>query len=377
MKVLYITYQAVMYGANTSLFYLMKDMRERYNVTPVLLVSEEGPLVELCQQEGIKVYCSPFYRWLTIGNSSLAHAKSIYKNILNSRNYRLVLSKLKDEQFDLVHTNSTITDIGDVIASYFGVPHIWHLREYGIDDYNMFFSHSNRYVRKRFNRSEHIVAISESIKECYVQERKICDNSKVTVIYNGVDIPEKYTKNWYNKTRKLNICMSGMISSNKNQIMAIEACNRLKITTDNFTLHIIGDGVTPYVDELKEKVRQYNLENHVEFWGYRKDVIEILKQMDLGLMLSKKEAFGRVTVEFMLNYMPVIGADSGGTTELIQSGENGFLCGLDDVTSLVQSLSEFEKNPMLIRTMGENARKIAESKYGKEINTDNIYKLYC
>ena len=38
-------------------------------------------------------------------------------------------------------------------------------------------------------------------------------------------------------------------------------------------------------------------------------------------MASRAEAFGRVTVEYMLKGIPVIGARSGATTELISDKE--------------------------------------------------------
>lgn len=47
--------------------------------------------------------------------------------------------------------------------------------------------------------------------------------------------------------------------------------------------------------------------------------------MHAALVCSSSEAFGRVTLESMLSGLPVIGADTAGTGELIINGMNGLL----------------------------------------------------
>ena len=43
------------------------------------------------------------------------------------------------------------------------------------------------------------------------------------------------------------------------------------------------------------------------------------------MMCSRCEGFGRVTIEAMLRAIPVLGYNSGGTSELVKNGENGYL----------------------------------------------------
>jgi glycosyltransferase involved in cell wall biosynthesis len=45
--------------------------------------------------------------------------------------------------------------------------------------------------------------------------------------------------------------------------------------------------------------------------------------MNIGLMCSRDEAFGRVTIEFMLHKMPVIASNSGANPELVINRING------------------------------------------------------
>src|SRR5262249_58037516 len=63
----------------------------------------------------------------------------------------------------------------------------------------------------------------------------------------------------------------------------------------------------------------------VEFWGYVPDPERAFLEADVALMCSRNEAMGRVTAEAMSACRPVIGFDSGGTTELIDPGRTGLL----------------------------------------------------
>ena len=63
----------------------------------------------------------------------------------------------------------------------------------------------------------------------------------------------------------------------------------------------------------------------MKFFGYVENTLPLIRGADVLLMCSRYDAFGRVTVEAMKLGKPVIGAKSGGTTELISEGFNGLL----------------------------------------------------
>ncbi len=53
MRILFVTHYSTMYGANKSLLYLMKDLRLRYNVYPVVLIPQKGSFSEELEKEKI------------------------------------------------------------------------------------------------------------------------------------------------------------------------------------------------------------------------------------------------------------------------------------------------------------------------------------
>jgi glycosyltransferase involved in cell wall biosynthesis len=176
--------------------------------------------------------------------------------------------------------------------------------------------------------------------------------------------------------KRTHFCIVGVVSEAKGHTMAIEACKFLQKLTGNYVLDIIGDGDAAYVRELKENVKKYELTENVRFWGYRSDIADILKTMDVGLMLSKKEAFGRVTVEYMLNYMPVIGTNSGGTPEIIRANQTGYLIDFDQTELLAEKMKYCITNSDTVKKYGEYGRKVAIDCFSVARNTEEIFEVY-
>ena len=374
LRILYVTHYTALYGANLALYNLMLDMRERHGVIPSVLAPGEGDFSEICRKNGIEVFCSKFYQWITALNLK-ALAKTTVKHIINRTIlYRKIIRNFKDKHFDIIHTNSSATDIGSILAHRFMLPHVWHVREFGIKHYNCDYFLPMSCVRQKYSQSEAVIAISQPIYDSLVNERRICPPENTRVIYDGLRVPEPYQKRQPSDT--IHFCMTGLIYPGKNQLTAIHACAKLKALTDKFMLHIIGSGGDNYMQELKREIASCGLDEHVKFWGYRSDVDDILHTMDVGLMLSNCEAFGRVTVEYMLHYMPVIGVDSGATPEIVLDGETGYICPLNDADRIAESMYSFITNPELLHSMGSKGRERAVTHFSLERNTDEIYSLY-
>lgn len=118
------------------------------------------------------------------------------------------------------------------------------------------------------------------------------------------------------------------------------------------------------------------MERFVEFRGYQKNPIEMLSEMDVGIMSSQCEAFGRVTVEYMMAGMPVIGSNSGGTPEIVVPGETGWLYEPGNDEQLAERMAAYIENPAMIALHGKNGRSRAERVFAEERCARQIYALY-
>ena len=76
---------------------------------------------------------------------------------------------------------------------------------------------------------------------------------------------------------------------------------------------------------------------------------------DVFAMPSRGEGFGLVFIEAMARGRPVIGGAHGGTPEIIDDGNNGFLVSYGDIQQLVDRLKCLLANDSLRREMGAKA----------------------
>ncbi len=77
----------------------------------------------------------------------------------------------------------------------------------------------------------------------------------------------------------------------------------------------------------------------------------------VALMCSHSEAFGRVTVEAIKFGLPVIGANSDGTRELIREGWNGLLYPRGQLAELADRIDRLYWDQELRARLGENGRE--------------------
>lgn len=372
MKILYITNYDTMGGANLCLCEMAIYMKKYHNIEPYILVPAGGVIEEKLTPHGIKFICSDFRISAIDENTKYKSFRKLTRRIMRYPEYYKILNIIKRQglTFDLVHTNTSITDIGLFLAQKWNIPHVWHFREFIKEHYPLEYIWSTKRITHKLLQSSKVISVSQAL------EQKVKDYSpKINEIqiYDGIDIRACYNKD-YCKNDKVHFCIAGMITADKNQMDVVKACYKL-ITQGyhNFLLTIIGPTDDEYFNELINYVSENNLESYVNFTGFKEDVNSILEHMDVGIMASKKEAFGRVTIEYMANYMPVIGTRSGATPELIAS--LGLMYEVNNIDQLADKMIYCIDHIGEIKNLGLKARKISES-FTITNNCEQIWNVY-
>ncbi len=371
MKVLYVSHYSNFYGANKSLLQLILDLRDKYDVTPFVIVPNEGPFCEQLRDNDISFKIFRYYNWL---NSRSFLTGQIIR-IVNKIFFRIVFFSIKKQSFDIIHTNSSATSLGGYLSNKMKLPHLWHIREYGKEDCNLNYYMAKSKVGKYFEKNASlIISISEDLKKYYSQ---YIDPNKIQVIYNGIKKKEDFTK-VLNTNKPLNICFLGLIHENKNQLEVLKALDYIKRekNTSDFILNIVGSCQDGYMDLLKTFIKKNNLEENVIFNGFVNDVDSFLKNIDLGVVSSKREAFGRVTIEFMINKIPVVACNTGANKEIINSKEVGYIYDFGKYKDLGDILYNFINDRDKIRIIGEKAYYRVINEFSSELNAKKVYDAY-
>lgn len=369
MRILFIGHEQDLNGASRSLLNIIAQIENDHEIF-VLAPYESGPFIDALQKRKVTVLYRPYFRWCVQKASFLGWVKKrtlwyLYQSRQNQRIARELAVFCKENKIDLIHTNTGVIDLGARIRKLSGLPHVWHLREFADLDFHMFpLVSRKRYEKQMAAGADRFICISNAIRQHY---DFLPDSAKV-LVYNGVDRSNILTEHSTSDTVRLLI--AGRISPEKGQWLAVCACQKLvERGIEGFVLNIAGTG------DLGHPIPE-NLKNRVVLLGQIKDMPALRKDIDVELVCSAAEAFGRVTAEAMLGGIPVIGSRSGGTIELIEEGTTGYLYPKDDVAALADRLALLIENNELRNTMGKAAQDYAVSHFMIERCVQEILAVY-
>lgn len=185
-------------------------------------------------------------------------------------------------------------------------------------------------------RGERVIAVSNTIKDYIRKNYPGVDESRIQVIYRGIDEREfphgykpgnQWLRNWYAQYPQLLdnavITLPGRLTRLKGHEDFIDLMARLKVQGMPVYGLIVGDTDSAdrqrYAEELMRRVERQGLDNII-FTGYRNDLREIYTVSNLVLSLSSKpESFGRTVLEALTLGTPVAGYAHGGVGEVLDA----------------------------------------------------------
>jgi glycosyltransferase involved in cell wall biosynthesis len=195
------------------------------------------------------------------------------------------------------------------------------------------------------------------------------------VVYNGIyslrNLPPNDDVELPLLSDHIKFVFIGLLHPGKNVEEAFEILYLAMKAGLNVSLDICGEGQPQYKDRLKEIIEKKRIAELVKFQGYLDDITPVLNSSHFLIMPSKNEAMGRVTLEALFHGVPVIGRDSGGTSELFTDGIHGLLYNNpDEISSRLKNLTQKE-----YATMSKNALILARSKYTIEEYGDKMLEI--
>lgn len=109
---------------------------------------------------------------------------------------------------------------------------------------------------------------------------------------------------------------------------------------------------------LLQDLVESNLQQSVYLYGYREDVLEIMRHTDIGVVSSvDSEVICRVAVEFFSVGTPVVAFPTGALPEIIQDGVTGRIAKDKSAEALAEILEWMLESPERISEFGKNARQ--------------------
>ena len=370
LHILFLTHYDNMYGANKAMYKLIKELKTGMDLDITLAIPSEGEMTEALSKIGVSWFVCGQTKWQAEYTTPLRFfVKKAMRKSKIKKEVDELYEHFKDKSVDIVHSNSSVTSLGAMLAERLGAKHIWHIREFSYEHFNMRYFYSDKRVRELYEKAECLVTISDALKE---NIKAKYPKANVIRVYDGVTGDYEQAKG--KEDGVFRFVYVGYLYPMKQQLEVLQAA---KILNDqgigDYEVYIVGDGNKDYKDKLLSYKEKHELTN-VIFTGYEKDVHSLLNSMNGGLIASRYEGFGLVTVEYMLHGLPVIGYKDGGTAEIVKQDETGYL--YDELSQLVEYMKELIVHRDKAKALGEAGQIRAKEHFTEELNGQNLMEIY-
>ena len=148
------------------------------------------------------------------------------------------------------------------------------------------------------------------------------------------------------------------LNGNKNQGLLIEAAALLKNRIPELKLVFAGEGAME--EPYRKKAESLGVSDIVRFYGFCRDIHELIQLADLSVASSIREGLGMNLLEGMAAEKPAVAADNRGHREIIEDGVNGFLVPAGDSAAFADRIEKLYRSPGLRKAMGQEGRRTAE-----------------
>jgi len=372
VKVLVLNHVGRIGGAERSLLDIVQCLdRDKFDV--VAGVPGPSDLADAMRARGVVVRHIPFRR--------LRRGANVLRLLLYAISWVRIVAKLlfliRGEGIGIVHANSSTAQIyGGMAARLSGRTSIWHSRD---------LTDPAFLIRVLCRLSHMTIAISKSVNNRLLEavDRKMAD--KIVTIWNGIDVCHLAATGQDVEAvrRKLGLSpddrLVGMFAQLvpwKEHVLFLKAAELVLQETGQCVFLIVGadtfEDWPQYVLELKSRSVKGALKDRVVFTGFRSDVAEIMKAVDVVVHPASREPFGRVVAEAMAVGTAVVAIDACGPAELVRNGLDGLLVAAGNAgelaTAVVRILDDKELSVRLRSCAQQRAAEFNLTRFTADLN---------
>ena len=334
----------------------------------------EGELLKRVSCPGLKIVEYPF---LVRQISFSADRKA----------YGFLKDLFKKEQYDVVHTHSSKAGIiGRFAAHAAGIPLVVHtIHGLAFHRYEKAWKNAIYILSERLaaHKCRRIYAVAQAMIDQSLAA-KIGKPEQYKVVYSGMELEPFLTSKPDPELRKqLNIPENSFVFATLARLFPLKGYEdfipiAIKLAKDLPNVHylIIGNGIM--TESIKEQIRSEGVEDRFSFAGLvpPQEVYRYLALSNALVHFSLREGLPRAAVQALASGKPVIAYALDGTPEVVITGETGYLLQPSDPVSAEQAMRDVVSDPEKAKKLGENGRKLVESKFGWKLMSNTLLEDY-
>ena len=351
-------------GSHISTTVLIKHLdHERYE--PAVVLHEEGPLVPYLEAQGID--------YEIVRLPALAGQVPSVARILGAqlRSLPAMRRAINRAGAAIVHTNDLRMHLSwSFGARATGRRWFWHQR--------MLLSGAATWSLLGLVASQ-TACISKAVQESLPAGHR----DKAHVLYNPVQPqPTRGAATDLRSTlgipsTALLVGFVGNMVSQKRPLCFVEAAAEIAREFEgDVRFVLIGDDRGGLMERAKALVADLEIGQRTHFLGHRSPVEPLIAQFDLLIAPGVGDGFGRTLAEAMFVGTPVLAADSGGHSEIVSDGLNGWLSPPDDVAALSRKAQSILRDRDLRSKVAGTAREMAIVNFDARHHAMKVMTLY-
>jgi glycosyltransferase involved in cell wall biosynthesis len=313
-------------GPDESLLALLAALVPR-GVEAHLVVPARGPQAPRYEALGVTVHVgnlAPLRRDVSLGALGLFPPRL-------ARAALEVRSLARRVGASLIHTNMEVLLEGGLAACALGLPHVLHYRGNTLDRPRLVFDGLTAVWTAL---SDHIFCISAATAAVFEKRGR---GGKVEVLYNPVDVASFATAARSDAVRAALgatgraplVATVGRLHPRKDVETFVQAAALVAARHPEARFAVVGSAEAPVELEYERRIRalvaEVGLTSRFTLAGARRDIPAVMKALDVFVLTSRHEGFGRVVAEAMAAERPIIVAREGAPPELVEEDRYG-LC---------------------------------------------------
>lgn len=383
MNVAYILNSTGLRGGATKAFLNILDGMEQHGVCANVVVPDKNGVYRILKERNIKTFVTPYRpctypRSRTWSEKLFFPARLIARVLVNWIACQKLISYIKINEINLVHSNTGVVRIGYDAAIKTGIPHVYHIREYGDLDFGInYFPYKASFLKQLASPLCYSICITKNIQRHFRQQ----DKRTSLVIYDGVfpyksDFPQTITDKGY-------FLYAGRIEPAKGLEQLLHAY-KTYVQRTGAPLHLKVAGSVndiSYYNQQLSYIKKHRLSQYVHFLGECDPITTLMHDARAIVIPSLNEGFGFCMPEAMQQGCLAVGHNTGGTKEQFDNGLEltGGEIGLryDTTEELVKILQDVTVTPPEnYLPYKERAFRTINQLYTSENNAQLIYNFY-
>ena len=144
----------------------------------------------------------------------------------------------------------------------------------------------------------------------------------------------------------------------------------------NIIFDIIGKGTL--MEKMQKKVKDYDLEDNVNFFGYIKHhkTIDYFNDLSIFVAVSLRESFGVSVLEAAACGIPAITSNIGGLIEVNLHEKTGIVIDANNPQKLADAIMYLHSNDDIRKKMGKAARQRVKNNFNWQKNVALMLSIY-